>query len=149
MAKRSSTSDESEEFVMPTYLTISNIIVRLVRLWVLFGVIVLGLRVFLLAFSANPATPFVTFIYETSARYLEPFRGIFAMREIGETGYFDVSSVFAIIIYLLIAWGIASLIMHVELKMETARLNAEKARREQESQVVITSTRATTRKKGA
>jgi uncharacterized protein YggT (Ycf19 family) len=149
MAKRSLDVDASDDFRVPTHLTASNIVVRLVRLWVLFGVIVLGLRVFLLAFSANQSTPFVTFVYETSSRYLEPFRGIFPAREVGESGYFDVSAVFAIIIYLLIAWAVAALVSHVELKMETARLEAEKARREHLAQVSVVSAQQTTRKRGA
>jgi uncharacterized protein YggT (Ycf19 family) len=132
MVKNTSDAQASDATAMPKYLTVSNVVVRLIRLWVLFGVVVLSLRVFLLAFSANPATPFVTFIYETSASYLEPFRGIFMAREVGETGYFDVSALFAIIIYLLIAWAVASLISHVELKMESAKLQAEKDRREYE-----------------
>jgi uncharacterized protein YggT (Ycf19 family) len=110
-----------EEYETPRRLSVSKIIVKLIYLWTIFGVIVLGLRVFLLMFSANATTPFVTFIYETSATYLAPFRGIFPGREVGSTGYFDASSLFAIIIYLLIAWGVTSLIAFVDMKIEEAK----------------------------
>ena len=103
---------------LPRRLTIGNIVVRLFYAWVIFGLIVLSLRVFLLAFSASKEAPFVTFIYQTSDRYLEPFRGIFAGREVGETGYFDVSALFAIIMYLFVAWGVMSLIAYINLKID-------------------------------
>ena len=87
----------------------------------------LGLRVFLLAFSANAATPFVDFIYRTSADYLAPFRGIFPARSIGETGYLDVAAIFAIIIYLLVAWGFRALITYVSHKIEIEEIEHKRA----------------------
>ncbi len=103
---------------IPKRLTIGKVVVRFFYAWVVFGLIVLSLRVFLLAFSASTAAPFVTFIYQTSASYLEPFRGIFPGRELGETGYFDISAIFAIIIYLFVAWGVMSLITYINLKID-------------------------------
>lgn len=109
----------SEVDGLPRRLTIGKLVARFFYAWVIFGLIVLSLRVFLLAFSASTAAPFVTFIYQTSASYLEPFRGIFPGRELGETGYFDISAIFAIIIYLFIAWGVVSLITYINLKIDT------------------------------
>lgn len=103
---------------IPKRLTIGKVVVRFFYAWVVFGLIVLSLRVFLLAFSASTTAPFVTFIYQTSASYLEPFRGIFPGRELGETGYFDISAIFAIIIYLFVAWGVMSLITYINLKID-------------------------------
>lgn len=114
-------SELAEPAAIPTHLRVSNVLVRILYFWTSFGVIVLGLRVLLLAFSANPDTTFVTFIYETSSRYLEPFRGIFPARELGESGYIDVSAMFAIIIYLLFMWGIMSFINHVEQNIADAQ----------------------------
>ncbi len=114
--EESSSSIEVEG--IPKRLTIGKVVVRFFYAWVVFGLIVLSLRVFLLAFSASTAAPFVTFIYQTSASYLEPFRGIFPGRELGETGYFDISAIFAIIIYLFVAWGVMSLITYINLKID-------------------------------
>lgn len=103
---------------VPAYLKISKVIGYLVYFWVVFGIIVMSIRVFLLAFSANASTGFVDFIYRTSADYMQPFRGIFPAKTVGETGYFDVSAVFAIIMYLLFAWGVSALIKYIQSKID-------------------------------
>lgn len=121
MATQQSTSGAAVVPVTPMHLRVGNVLVRVLYFWVLFGVIVLTLRVFLLAFSANPSTNFVTFIYETSSRYLEPFRGIFPAKPVSETGYFDVSAVFAIIMYLLFMWAVSALIAYVERSIAEAQ----------------------------
>lgn len=102
----------------PTYLRVSKVIAYVMYAWVFIGIILLGIRIFLLAFSANTATPFVEFVYRTSADYLAPFRGIFPPRSIGETGYFDVAALFAIVIYLLIAWGFGALISYIQYRID-------------------------------
>lgn len=104
---------------VPTYLSVGKIITYAMYAWVLLGIIVLGLRVFLLAFSANAATPFVNFIYNTSATFLNPFRGIFPPRSVGETGYLDVAALFAMIIYALLGWGFSALIHYIQSKINT------------------------------
>ncbi len=112
---------------VPAYLRISKVIAWIMYAWVFVGIILLGIRVFLLAFSANIASPFVEFIYRTSADYLAPFRDIFPPRQISETGYFDVAALFAIVIYLLIAWGFSSLVDYIQY-----RIDKEKARQAKE-----------------
>lgn len=118
MARELEENSSLEVEGIPRRLTIGKVVVRFFYAWVVFGLIVLSLRVFLLAFSASTAAPFVTFIYQTSASYLEPFRGIFPGRELGDTGYFDISAIFAIIIYLFVAWGVMSLITYINLKID-------------------------------
>lgn len=104
----------TREITIPGYLRLSKIISALLYLWVVFGVIVLLLRVFLLAFSANMSAGFSRFVMDTSTDYLEPFRGIFVGRSIGETGYFDISALFAIIVYLFLAWGFYGLMEYIQ-----------------------------------
>lgn len=116
---------ESDRVSVPAGLTVSKVLITLIYFWTMFGVIVLGLRVFLLAFSANPTANFVSFIYNTSQNYLEPFRGMFPGKPIGTTGYFDVSALFAMIIYLFIAWGLTSLIAYVTIKITKVKDEAE------------------------
>ncbi len=103
----------------PTYLIIGKVILYAMYIWIIFGIIMLGMRVFLLAFSANPSTPFVNFVYETSASFLQPFRGIFPPKPVSETGYLDVASLFAMIMYGLIGWGFSALIHYIQNKMDT------------------------------
>lgn len=116
-----------EKIVIPGYLRISKIVAYIMYAWVLIGVISLTLRTFLLAFSANPSTPFVKFVYNTSADYLNPFRGIFPAKTVGETGYFDVAAMFAIIIYLFVMWGFSALIHYLQNKIDISRKEQERA----------------------
>lgn len=102
------------EITIPGYLRVSKVISVLLYLWIIFGIIVLLLRVFLLAFSANMTVGFSHFIMQTSSDYLEPFRGIFVGHSVGETGYLDVSALFAIIVYMFIAWGFHALMDYIQ-----------------------------------
>ena len=102
---------------IPTYLKFSKILVWLMYFWVMIGVASLAMRVFLLAFSANMSAGFANFVLTISNDYMQPFRGIFSGRNVGETGYLDVSALFAIIVYLFIAWGFKVLIEYIEQKI--------------------------------
>ncbi len=108
---------EPEEIVVPGGLKFSKVIVWIMYVWVMIGVVALTLRVFLLLTSANTVAGFANFVMRLSADYLQPFRNIYTGRE-GETGYLDVSAIFAIIVYLFIAWGIHSLINYVQNKID-------------------------------
>lgn len=114
------------EIVIPGYLRVSKIITWLMYFWVIFGIFTLILRVFLLAFSANMTAGFARFIMETSTDYMEPFRGLFIGRNIGDTGYLDVSALFAIIIYLFLAWSFHALINYVQYKIDLNRDEQER-----------------------
>lgn len=113
------TTNYFKDIKVPGYLRISRIIAYAMYAWVIFGIAMLGFRVFLLAFSANLSAPFAQFVYKTSTDYLEPFRGIFAAKPIGENGYLDIAAIFAIIIYLFVAWIFSSLITLVQHKIDT------------------------------
>lgn len=119
-------TDKENQIVIPAYLRISKVIAYLLYAWVIIGVISLVLRVFLLAFSANPTTPFVEFVYRTSADYLQPFRGIFPSKPVGETGYLDIASLFAVIVYLFIMWGFSALIHYLQFKIDETQAEQEK-----------------------
>jgi len=114
-----------EEIVIPSYLKFSKVIVWILYFWVMIGVISLSLRVFLLAFSASPAAGFVDFVYSVSNDYLQPFRGIWPPRPVSETGYLDIAAIFAIIVYLFIAWGFRSLIDYVQSKIDKSMAEQE------------------------
>lgn len=109
---------QKSQIEIPAYLNVGKILSYAMYALVIFAEIVLVFRVFLLAFSANPDSSFTRFIYNTSADFLQPFRGIFPPRSVGETGYLDVSALFAIIVYGLIAWGLSALINYVNTKIK-------------------------------
>lgn len=79
--------------------------------WWIAGVIIalLALRVILLLLAANQGAPFVDFVYGLSGIFAWPFFGIFGYTPAYGQSVLEVSSIFAIIVYALIAWGIAKL----------------------------------------
>lgn len=63
----------------------------------------LGLRFILKLFGANASNDFVNWIYETSGAILDPFRGIFPTQVYKSTFVIEFSTIFAMIIYAIIA----------------------------------------------
>lgn len=75
------------------------------------GVIIalLMFRIVLLLLAANQGSPFVDFIYALSGFFAGPFYGIFSYQPAYGQSIFEISSVVAIIVYALVAVGIAKL----------------------------------------
>jgi uncharacterized protein YggT (Ycf19 family) len=69
----------------------------------------IGLRFALKLLGASPQAEFVSFVYGVSAPLVAPFRGIFPDSAQGFF-VFEPSSLVAMVIYLLIGWGIVALI---------------------------------------
>lgn len=71
----------------------------------------LVLRIVFRFFGASPASPFVAWVYEVSARLLSPFSGFFA-----NTGLLnlrlDIVAIFGLAIYFIIVYLLWSLIHH-------------------------------------
>ncbi|WP_353814952.1 YggT family protein [Agromyces sp. SYSU T00266] len=115
---RTDTTAAETEWKPPWYLRLLKIATWILYLWVLIGVIALSLRVFLLLFAANPDAGFAAFVYRVSDAYLHPFRDIFPTRDLSDGGYLDVSALFAIIIYALIAGGIGAGVAAIGRRIE-------------------------------
>jgi uncharacterized protein YggT (Ycf19 family) len=79
--------------------------------WFVIGVVValVALRFAFKLLGASPQAQFVAFIYGVTAPLVAPFRGIFPDTVQGFY-VFEAASLFAIVIYLLLGWGIASLV---------------------------------------
>ncbi|MBK7450649.1 MAG: YggT family protein [Anaerolineales bacterium] len=73
--------------------------------WLLFGVLeaLIVLRIGLKLVGANPASPIVALIYGFTYLFLFPFEGLVASPSMGSM-ILELSSMFAILIYGLIAW---------------------------------------------
>lgn len=78
--------------------------------WYIAGFIItlLAIRIVLFLLGANQGTGFVDFIYAVSGIFAAPFAGIFPAPEYGKF-FFDTASVVAVVVYALVAWGIAKL----------------------------------------
>lgn len=83
--------------------------------WYILGVIetLLIFRFLLKALGANPFSGFTFFIYSLSDPFALPFNGILGTTVIGAL-VFEWSTIIAIIVYALIAWGIVYLLQIVK-----------------------------------
>lgn len=92
--------------------TISSQIILARIIWFIVEVIsvVIALRVVLLLLAANQGSAFVDFVYGLGAFFAAPFFGIFSYTPVYGSSVFEISSVIAILIYLLIGWGLAKLV---------------------------------------
>ena len=76
-------------------------------IWLLFGVleVLIALRIALMLIGANPGSPIVALIYGFTYLFLFPFNGLVASPTAGNM-VLELSSMFAMLIYGLIAWGL-------------------------------------------
>lgn len=90
---------------------VSTVVVAQRVVWFIVGLVnvIVALRFVFLLLGANKGAGFTDFIYSVSAPFVAPFVGIFGEPVYGES-VFEVSSLLAIVIYILIGWGIAKLI---------------------------------------
>jgi hypothetical protein len=88
----------------------SKIILRRIVYYIA-GIIIafLALRIVLLLLAANQGSGFVDFIYAIGGFFASPFYGIFSYQPAYGQSTFEISSVVAIVIYALAAWGLAKL----------------------------------------
>lgn len=79
--------------------------------WYIAGFIIalLAIRVILLLLGANRDSGFVDFVYALSEIFAAPFYGIFSYVPAYGQSVLEVSSLVAIAVYALVAWGIAKL----------------------------------------
>jgi|SRR5450432_1036355 hypothetical protein len=70
--------------------------------------VILFLRLLFRLLGANTDNGFITFLYSLSHIFVGPFNGIFNDQALGRS-VFEVSTIIAMLVYALIAWGIVSL----------------------------------------
>ena len=71
--------------------------------------IILVLRFFFRFLGANQGNGFVMWLYNFSYPFVAPFKGIFTDPSLGYAHVFEVSTLIAMLIYALIAWGLVAL----------------------------------------
>ena len=79
-----------------------------------FGVIevIIGMRFLLLLLGANREAGFVAFIHSLSTPFMVPFDAVFKTQSAAGSS-FELSSLLAMAVYALVAWGIVTLIRAV------------------------------------
>src|SRR5436190_2334146 len=70
--------------------------------------VILLLRLIFRLLGANESSDFVMFLYNLSHIFVAPFNGIFNDQALGRS-VFEISTLVAMLVYALIAWGIVSL----------------------------------------
>jgi hypothetical protein len=75
--------------------------------WLLFGILeaIIALRIGLMLIGANPNSPIVALIYGVTYLFLFPFAGLVGSPAAGNM-VLELSSMFAMLIYGLIAWAV-------------------------------------------
>jgi len=71
--------------------------------------VILLLRFLFRLLGANRFNDFVSFLYGLSHVFVGPFNGIFNDQALGSHSVFEVSTLIAMLIYALLAWGLVSL----------------------------------------
>ena len=71
--------------------------------------VILLLRLIFRLLGANQDNAFIMFLYNLSHLFVAGFNGIFNDQTLGRNGVFELSTLIAMLIYALLAWGIVSL----------------------------------------
>jgi hypothetical protein len=81
----------------------------------------IGIRVLLKLMAANPQAGFAQFVYNVTAVFLAPFAGLMPTPSAGGS-VLELASIFAMIIYALLAWGVVRAIWLIFSEPEPTRI---------------------------
>jgi len=99
------TSYAPDTGAVPVMLKVGRVLVFIVYAIVVIDVVLLLMTFFLMLFGASTDASFTQWVYRSSARAMEPFRGIFPAHALSDTAVLDTSLLFAAMIYAFIALG--------------------------------------------
>ena len=106
--------------VGPAY-RISRGLILFVYAFAIACIVILAMAFFLQLFNANTTAPFVDWVYRAAKRIMQPFRGIFPSVEGEQGSVFDVSMLFAMFMYGLLALAANGLIDWIDRKIAAIR----------------------------
>jgi uncharacterized protein YggT (Ycf19 family) len=96
---------------------IARALAYLVYAFVIVALVLLLLGFILKLFGANPDAPFAEWLYRSLRRVMAPFRGLFEPVPLDGRSVLDVSILFAMIVY-----GIVALALHALIEWLTTRI---------------------------
>lgn len=94
---------------------------------------ILALGFFLRLVGASPEAPFVEWAYRNADRAMQPFRGMFPVRDIDGRSVFDASLLFAAALYGFIAIGLHALVEYLSAKVRRYQWRATEEQRAAEA----------------
>lgn len=127
---------DDEEEVGPELVTDETIelllrgakaLVIVVNVVVLITFAMLTLGFFLHLAGASPEASFVEWVYRNTNRAMQPFRGMFPVREIDDRSVFDASLLFAAAVYGFMAIGLHALVVYLSAKVRRYHRRAMRA----------------------
>jgi uncharacterized protein YggT (Ycf19 family) len=98
-------------------MQIARALTYLIYAWVIVSLVILSFGFFLLLFGANPDAEFAAWVYRGLERVMAPFRGIFEAVRLDGRSVLDVSVLFAMIVY-----GIVAMVLHGVIGWLTERV---------------------------
>jgi uncharacterized protein YggT (Ycf19 family) len=101
----------------------AKVLVWLVYAYFMIAVIILVLAFFLLLFNASTDASFTQWVYRSTDRVLEPFRGIFPSATADNGSVIDFAVLFAIIVY-----GILAMLVHGAINWIDRKIAEERAK---------------------
>jgi len=104
----------------------TRILFRLLDVVLGFVEFLIGLRLILKFFGANPFTPFVSWVYQTSQPLLAPFIGMFPSPTLRGGFVIEISALFALIVYAFIASIIEEILNQFEANAFEREYNRKK-----------------------
>ena len=108
---------------------VARALTYLVYAFVIVALVLLLLGFFLMLFGANPDAPFAEWLYRGLRRVMAPFRGLFEPIPLDVRSVLDVSILFAMIVYGIVAMALDSLIDWLTTRILKMRVDAAAAGR--------------------
>ena len=133
-----------------TGLRFAKGLVWLIYAYFVVALIILALMFFLQLFNASTTAEFTRWVYRSGDRVMEPFRGIFPTKDVGESGsIIDFAVLFAIIVYGILAMLAHALVQWIDTKVVHLRAAADAAAKEAQAAADVTGWGATPTPPGA
>ena len=91
-----------------------------------FGLIefLIAIRILLKLFAANPGTPFVQWVYNTSQPLLTPFLGMFPSPSLTEGIVVEFSAIVGLLVYAFIAYLLDEILNYITYRSQSYRITA-------------------------
>lgn len=93
-----------------TVVRVARALVVFIYAVVLIDLVLMTVAFFLRLFGASTDAEFTQWVYRSVERVMDPFRGIFPPRELSDQSILDVSLLFAMIIYSIVALALHALV---------------------------------------
>ncbi|MBI4100004.1 YggT family protein [Candidatus Microgenomates bacterium] len=110
-------ADRVVEGVEAILLSILDVVMGIVAFLV-------GLRFLFRLAAANPATPFVAWIYQASAAIMTPFAGIFPNQSLGSGAVLDSTAFVSLLFYALIFYLLRAAVKSIKFDSRPAHWHA-------------------------